>query len=121
MSAKSVFAAILALGVLDFAAEVRAAPPTVTADPVGGSMTVALSDLDLNGPAGAAAALRRIHQAADQACGGAPNMAELDRARLYRACVGESVDRAVAAVGSPTLSALNVDPAHRGLELAASR
>ncbi len=79
---------------------------------------VKYGDLDLAGQAGANAMLRRIHRAANEVCGDRPNGASLDEMQLYGTCVASAVDRAVASLGSPMVSALNTRGASHGVVLA---
>jgi UrcA family protein len=69
------------------------------------SVTVRYGDLDIGSPAGAHALLRRIEAAANTACGGAQDIRPLDRWAVFEACRRSAVDRAVAQVDSPTLTA----------------
>ncbi|MFC3080460.1 UrcA family protein [Phenylobacterium terrae] len=72
------------------------------------SMIVRLGDLNVASEAGAQSALRRIRLAADRFCGG-----HGDRSMRVQmavgACRGEMVDKAVAQLDDPTVTAL-----HRG-------
>jgi UrcA family protein len=70
-----------------------------------GSMTVRVSDLNLNAPAGAHAALRRARTAAQGFCGDA-DIRDLQRANLIFACQERMTGRAVAAMRAPMVSAL---------------
>jgi len=97
-----VAAAALALAVT---AEAQAAPPKP--DPEIVSETVSLRDLDLNHQAGAAAALTRIRGAARRVCGGEPSRWAMTAASLYRTCRRDAVDRAVATLDQPLVTALN--------------
>jgi UrcA family protein len=70
------------------------------------SVSVKYGDLNIGSPAGAQALLRRIEAAANTACGGAPDIRELDRWASFEACRGSAVARAVVAVDSPMLTAM---------------
>jgi UrcA family protein len=72
-------------------------------DPV--SITVSYADLDIGHPAGAAILLRRVQAAAAQACGGAPDIRLLAETAAFERCRREAVNRAVAEVNSPLLTA----------------
>jgi UrcA family protein len=74
------------------------------------SVSVKYRDLNIGSPAGARVLLKRIEAAATTACGGAPDIRELDRWASVEACRRSAVARAVAAVDSPMLTAM----AHRG-------
>lgn len=93
------------------AAALSCAAPVLaqTSDPVP-SVRVKYADLDLGARAGASVLLSRIEAAARTACGGAPDIRQLDRVARFEACRRSAVARAVAAVDSPLLTAL----AHRG-------
>jgi len=93
--------ALAAAAVLGTAATALAAP----SEPETASRTVHLGDLNLSGPDGAGIALRRIQVAAASVCGGAPDPRLLDRAAPYRACVHGAVDRAVAFLDRPIVTA----------------
>jgi UrcA family protein len=96
---------LAAAAALSFAAPALAQ----TSDPVP-SVTVKFHDLDVGSPAGAHMLLRRIEAAANTACGGAPDIRQLGRWTSFEACRRSAVARAVAAAGSPMLTAM----AHRG-------
>jgi UrcA family protein len=64
------------------------------------------SDLDLSAPAGAKVMLRRIHNAAAQICGPMPSD-WLHYGRQYDACIKQTVDRAVARLGAPMVTAMS--------------
>jgi UrcA family protein len=68
---------------------------------------VSLAGLDLGGQAGASVALRRIHHAAESVCGVEPATKQFELHGIYVTCVNAAVDRAVAKLGSPTVSMLN--------------
>jgi UrcA family protein len=71
------------------------------------SIRVSYADLNLDSRAGAEALLRRVGQAAESVCGSRPSD-HLDDLMIYRACVRSVADRAVANLGHPLVSALNV-------------
>ncbi|MDB5448698.1 MAG: hypothetical protein JWQ97_4015 [Phenylobacterium sp.] len=106
----SVIATALALS----ATAAVAAPP-----PEQASVVVRTSDLDLRSDAGAGIALQRIRAAARAVCGEEPDLRQLGRQALIRACVRGAVDRTVASAHSPRLAALNGVPA--GLTVAAAQ
>jgi UrcA family protein len=76
-----------------------------TSDPVP-SAVVKYGDLNIASPVGAQALLKRIDVAADIACGRSPDIRRLDQLARFEACRRTAVARAVAAVGSPTLTAI---------------
>ena len=74
------------------------------------SVTVKYGDLNIGSRAGAQVLLKRIEAAANTACGGAPDIRQLDQLAGIEACRRSAVARAVVAVDSPMLTAT----AHRG-------
>ena len=94
-------AAIAALGLASFAQAALAGP---SSDPNQSSVRVSLAGLDLHSEAGAKIALHRIQSAATDVCG-----VETD-ARLIvgwnRSCTTQAVERAVADLGNPIVTAL---------------
>jgi UrcA family protein len=75
------------------------------------SIRVQVADLNLQSPAGAQVALRRIGKAAEAICGDEQDTRDLGRRALFQACVRSVVDETVANAHSPTLTALNGGPA----------
>ena len=109
----ALLAAVAALGAVSAA---NAAPVPSSDLP---AMTVSLAGLDLHNEAGAKAAYHRIRLAAQDVC-----LAEKDARPVWvdpgqPSCMTLTADRAIAALGSPTVSALN---GHRasGAQFAAS-
>ena len=108
MSAKRILAVVPSLAVLALAAGASAASPeSGSIVPYSGSISVSVADLNLKATDGGRIALRRIQSAAERICGGAPGVAELERTRIYRACMKDAIDHAVAALGSPVVAVLN--------------
>jgi UrcA family protein len=70
------------------------------------SITVSFADLDIGHQPGAAALLRRLQTAAEQACGGRPDIRVLGEVAAFDKCRRAAVSRAVAQVNSPRLTAL---------------
>jgi UrcA family protein len=99
---------IAAVAAIGCAAGAHAAPysPTAYASETV-SVRVKLADLDLANPAGAAAGLQRIHNAAREICGPDESFGPLEMQRIYRGCISHTVDHAVEGLGNPMLSALN--------------
>lgn len=106
MLTKTLFAAAASLA-LGLAANAQAAPPRPPSDPEIVSEKVSLRDLDLNHQAGAATALSRIRGAARRVCGGEPSRWAMTAVALYRGCRRDAVDRAVATLDHPLVTALN--------------
>jgi UrcA family protein len=106
---------VLAATALGFAA----VSPAAAADPDIVSVRVPIADLNLHSGAGAAAALYRIRAAARTICGADSGRLPLARAALQSACVKSTVDRAVARLDAPMVTALNAG--RRARIVAASR
>ena len=70
------------------------------------SVSVKYADLNIGSQAGAHVLLKRIGAAANTACGGAPDIRQLDQLASFEACHRSAVARAVVAVGSPMLTAI---------------
>ena len=117
MSAKTLLAAFASLTVLGLAAGANAAPAASDPDTV--AVKVNYADLDLSSRADTKIALLRIRNAAGAICGEAPDPRLLDRASEYQACMTTTVDRAVAALGSPLVASL-IDRPVRPTALAAN-
>lgn len=73
------------------------------------SVTVKYGDLNIGAQAGAQVLLRRIESAANTACGGPPDIRQLNQWASFEACRKSAVARAVVAIDSPMLTAV----AHR--------
>ena len=68
---------------------------------------VAYSDLNLSSQHDSAVLLRRLHEAALEACGASDfSVPDYRRSVERSTCYRESMDRAVASVGAPTVSQL---------------
>jgi UrcA family protein len=65
---------------------------------------VRYGDLNLNSSAGIAALFHRVHQAAEQVCGGEVDRRELERAARWEACVNQATERAVDSINVPALT-----------------
>ena len=74
-------------------------------DPDALETIVRFSDLDLNRAAGAEQMLVRLERAAGDVCGEAPSPREVGKRSRYRACVATTLDRAVASIDAPLLTA----------------
>jgi UrcA family protein len=88
------------------AATLSCAAPVVaqTSDAVP-RVLVKYGDLNIGSPAGAQALLERIEAAANTACGGAPDIRQLNQLASFEACRRSAVAGAVAAIDSPMLTA----------------
>ena len=100
----TILATLSALGLVTFSQPAAAQSADPNSEIV--SARVGFRDLNIDSQAGAAALLHRIRHAAKQACGDTEDD-KLDGGRQVQACVKGSVDRAVASVNAPTLTALN--------------
>lgn len=67
--------------------------------------TVRHDDLNLNGATGAGVMLGRLQAAAHRVCGATPLPQELAATSRHRACLTETVDRAVARLNAPLVTA----------------
>ncbi len=77
------------------------------ADPAGQvSIKVPVADLNLASDAGARAALTRIRHAAKEICGGGAEPSLIQQTQ-FRSCVSGTVERTVAAMNLPTLTAVS--------------
>lgn len=112
--------ALIALAGLGIAASAQA-QPAATPAPADEAEVVNYSDLNINREPGAEAMLRRITSAADQICGRESQRTSLDRVALHQACVRSTVDRTVADLGSPMVTALNSGHAAPTTTMLASR
>jgi UrcA family protein len=70
------------------------------------AVTVSYGDLNLSTPEGALTLYRRIAKAANQVCGGNPDIRDPLAVRLSRLCRQAAMTRAVQAVGNARLAAL---------------
>jgi UrcA family protein len=82
----------------------QAAPPP--AEPDAPAIAVKTSDLDLSRADGAQTLLRRLRQAASEACGGEPDLRDFTAANGYRTCMKATMDAAVARVHAPVVTAV---------------
>jgi UrcA family protein len=103
MPAKTVLSSLALIASIGFAGHAVAAP---NANPDAVSVKVAIGDLNLSNGAGAATALRRIHNAAGSICGARPYALDLERTAEYRECMATTVGQAVASLASPGVTAL---------------
>ena len=74
-------------------------------DPI--SVKVSLADLNMASEAGAQTALARIRFAANQACGGDLSDQTLGEQMQFRSCAKQAVQRAVASINQPALTAVS--------------
>ena len=108
MSAKSTIASLAVLAALGLAPATHASPAVDgTSDPAAMTVKVSFADLELSSPAGAKSVLNRIHAAAKTVCGGEPDIRLLERSAIYHSCMKATVERAVASLDSPAVTALN--------------
>ena len=106
MLTKTLFAAAASLA-LGLAASAHAGPRAASSDSETISVRVSLIDLNLDREAGAKVALRRIRNAAAIVCGGDLSPSLRNLSSPYQACQRDAIDRAVATLAVPTVSALN--------------
>ena len=77
------------------------------------SVKVQLADVDLASQAGAEVAMRRISNAAQSVCGGAPDLRSMNRYAIYNRCRREAIERAVGQLDRPQVTALLSKPQTR--------
>jgi UrcA family protein len=83
------------------------AAPVAMASESPAAVPVAYGDLNLSSPHDSAVLLHRLHEAALEACGASDASVAAYRLSVERsACYRDSMDRAVASVGAPTVSQL---------------
>lgn len=111
---KMLITAFAAAAALSSAAYAEPRTSAVHAETGALSLRVSYGDLDLSRPAGAKVMLRRIKNAADQVCGGKPNLRNLAQARSYRQCIRESTENAVFALNEPLVTAIHADRVGNG-------
>jgi UrcA family protein len=101
MFIKSIFAAALLLGI-----------PVVAGahEPFPASATVSAKGLDLSTDAGAREMLRRVDKAVETVCGAQPDMLQLARKRLWRACATQAQSQALATIGNARVAELAANP-----------
>jgi UrcA family protein len=112
-------AAALALSAMTLAATLAGAAPSLaepqahdsTAVDAPLSVVVRFGDLNLSDPGGARAMLARIQHAATRSCGRDPDPRDLEQVARLERCRADAVDRALAALGSPAVTALAHDRA----------
>lgn len=120
--ARSALLATVALTMLGHAAACKASDeqaPGVKYDVIGNTV-VQMRDLDLQKPADARTLLKRLDQAAYQACGGDPkfhssySMTPRRVVSAFAECRAEAVRRAVDQIGNSTLSRAYADSRVKG-------
>lgn len=97
----SLIAAVLAFSSLPMIAEARPNDAVLTTSQI----EVFYGDLNLNHPAGAAAMLNRIKQAAVRVCGGAPHTMDVRERKAFRHCVDTATHDAVRKLNAPLVTA----------------
>ena len=98
------------LGLAAAAALACATPALAQTSDTVPSVAVKYADLNIGSRSGVQMLLKRIEAAANTACGGAPDIRQLNQLASFEACRRSAVARAVVAVDSPMLTAT----AHRG-------
>lgn len=82
-------------------------------------IAVNYADLDIGHRAGAVELIGRMHAAAAQACGPAPDIRQLQLSQAYRQCISDAVARGVADVNVPIVTELFRGTANPVLAVAA--
>src|SRR5476649_928425 len=108
MFTKVTLASIASVAVLGFAASTHAAPVAdSSSDPAAMSVNVSIADLNLASSSGAKVVLGRIHAAARTICGDEPDIRLTERFAIYQSCLKTTVDRTVASLGAPLVTAMS--------------
>ena len=68
--------------------------------------TVHYADLDLSSREGAKSLIRRVRQASDAVCGGAPSIANLNGQVIYDECMARTSDAAIRKLDRPLVSVI---------------
>jgi UrcA family protein len=84
-------------------------------EPLPETVRVSAKGLDLNTDAGASEMLRRIDKGVATVCGEKPEMLELARKRMWRACATQAETQALTALHSDKVSALAAGERRRTL------
>ncbi len=121
MSIKATLMIVAALGTAGLATRVSASPVDTRASRDVQAETVSLTGLDLHSERGAKLALARIRQAAKDVCGVPVDTGPIWANARPNTCVIAVVDRAVAKLDDPMVSALNSGPGGHNAQLAAGR
>jgi UrcA family protein len=79
-------------------------------EPLPESVRVSAKGLDLNTDAGAREMVRRLDKAVTTVCGTQPDMVQLSRVRVWRACTTQAQTQALAAIGNDRVSELAANP-----------
>jgi UrcA family protein len=119
LSARALALSLVSALALASAATTQAAP--VSNDPDIVTIAVPTADLNLASEAGAKTLVSRIHVAAETICGVEPATIQFDRHRIYEACVKATVDRTVATLDNPVVTAANTGNGPRMTVMAANR
>ena len=113
---------VAALTTAGLAADVSASPVfTPTSNPDLNAETVSLTGLDLHSEQNAKLALSRIRQAAKDVCGVPADAGPIWANDRPNNCVIDAVNRAVAELDDPMVTALNSGHGGRSAQLAAGR
>ena len=97
MTKTTLITSILAVALLGVA------HPSFAADD-GDSFKVSMAGIDLQSAAGAKIMLIRIRTASEQACGSAPYIRDLSGVSNWKACVADTVGRAVKQLNAPMVT-----------------
>lgn len=93
---------LIAAAAISASGSARAADAAQPADP---TVTVQFKDLDTASPAGARVLLRRIRNAAEAACGYAPDNRDIEARTAFDACYSHAVETSVRTLNLPALTA----------------
>jgi UrcA family protein len=112
--AKTTFTTVLAAVIVlaSVPSAFAASPGDAVTCKAGETVTCKVSTVGLNlhSRQDARSMLRRIEMAAGVACGGEPQVGDLDATLKWQSCVSHRVNQAVAQLGSPLVSEANRQP-----------
>jgi UrcA family protein len=94
---------LLSIAAVSFLVFVIVAPGASAQAPGENSLPVTYTDLDISTTAGASVILARIEHAANQVCGGQPDIRDLDARARFVACRTSAMSTAVASLHSPVV------------------
>ncbi len=99
-------AGALGLAIFAVAALAIAAPAAAQTAEAPISVSVPYADLDIGHAAGAKVLFERIKTAAVRACGGEPDLRQLDQRSRFDQCRAETIGRTVTQLDAPMLTAV---------------
>jgi UrcA family protein len=95
------------------AALTAAAPALAQTNEEPATVSVRYADLDINHAAGAKVLIERIENASVRACGGAPDIRELQVRAVFDKCHDSAFNRAVTTLDAPVVTAIAGQPLNK--------